>query len=274
MAARGEAFTQSFTIAGPNGARRWYMASGQPIEIGQGRAGLVVIRDVSEQSLRELQEEFVALASHELRTPLAGIRGSLQLLQRTLGEQAGEAVARYIEVGLSQTRVLEELVLDLTDVVRIQSGQLRIERSTINLVDLAHTTIELTRPLADTQEIRLEAPTEPITVSGDRRRLQQVLLNLIGNAVEHGASPRGVDVRLSQDDHSAALEVVDYGAGITEDARAHVFERFYKADDGRSGLGLGLYLAHAIVQAHDGSIDVQSTDGQGTTFVIRLPLAT
>jgi two-component system CheB/CheR fusion protein len=273
MAARGETFTQSFTVAATDGARRWYMASGQPIDIGQVRAGLVVIRDVSEQSLRELQEEVVALASHELRTPLAGIRGSLQLLQLTLGPAADEAVARYIDVGLSQTRVLEDLVLALTDVVRILAGHLPIERSSIDLADLAQTTIELTQPLADGQEIRLIAPAEPITVSGDRRRLQQVLLNLIGNAVEHGASLRGVDVRLYQQDSTAAVEVVDYGPGIAEDARAHVFERFYKVDTDGSGLGLGLYVAHAIIQAHDGSIDVHSTDGRGTTVVIRLPLA-
>jgi two-component system CheB/CheR fusion protein len=271
MAARGEVFTQSFTVAGSDGARRWYAANGQPIRIGNAQAGLVVIRDVSEQSLRRLQEEFVALASHELRTPVSAIRGSLQLLQRTFGSQADPRVARYLEVGLSQTRLLEDLVMDLTDVVRIQSGQVPIERAQVNLVEIAQTTVELARPLRDNQEIRLDVPREPIAVNGDPRRLQQVLLNLISNAIDHGASAKGIDVRLRREDSIAVLEVTDYGPGIPEEARTRLFERFYKQDTSRSGLGLGLYLARAIVLAHEGTLEVQSTDGQGTTFIMRLP---
>ena len=273
VAARGETFTQSFTIPLADGTRRWYEASGQPIQIGQVTGGLVVIRDVSEQSLRQLQEQFVALASHELRTPLTAVRGSLQLLQRTLGPDADERTTHYLDVGLAQTRLLEELVQDLADVVRIQTGQLPIERAPLNLVDLAHTTIDLARPLNDNQEIRLDAPVETMAVTGDRRRLQQALLNLIANAIEHGASPRGVDVRLHQEDSAVVLEVSDYGPGIAPDARDQIFARFYQGDSTGPGLGVGLYLVHAIISAHDGSIDVQSTDGQGTTFVVRLPAA-
>jgi two-component system OmpR family sensor kinase len=272
MAARGEAFTQSFTVTGQDGARRWYVANGQPIQIDQAPAGLIVIRDVSDQSLRQLQEELVALASHELRTPITAIRSSLQLLQRTLGAQSDARAAHYLEVGLAQTRLLEELVLDLTDVVRIKSGQLPIERAPVNLVDVARTTIDLAQPLSASQEIRLEAPGEPVVVVGDAHRIQQVFLNLISNAIEHGASPKGANVRLRRDGSAAQLEVTDYGPGIPENARAQLFGRFYKGDASKSGLGLGLYLAHAIVQAHEGTLDVRSTEGQGTTFVMRLPL--
>jgi two-component system, chemotaxis family, CheB/CheR fusion protein len=270
LAARGETFTQSFTIPEAEGTRRWYEASGQPIQIGQVTGGLVVIRDVTEQSLRHLQEQFVALASHELRTPLAAIGGSLQLLQRALPD-ADERTTHYLGVGLAQAQVLQDLVQDLADVVRIQSGQLPIERESLNLVELARTTVELARPLSDTQEIRLDSSIERITVSGDRRRLQQALLNLIANAVEHGESPRGVDVRLHQEDSAAVMEVTDYGPGIAPDARDQIFHRFYQADSGGPGLGVGLYLVHSIISAHDGAIDVQSTYGQGTTFVVRLP---
>jgi two-component system phosphate regulon sensor histidine kinase PhoR len=272
LAARGETFTQSFTFPSPDGARHWFDASGQPIRLGPVSGGVVVIHDVSDQSLRRLQEQLVALASHELRTPLAAVRGSLQLLQRALGTEDPARVAHHLEVSLTQTRLLEELVQDLTDVVRMQSGQLPIEREPVNLVELARTTVEMARPIADSQEIRLDAPADPVTVAGDRRRLQQVLLNLIANAIQHGASPRGVDVRLHRDNSVAVIEVTDYGGGIATDARKQVFERFYQADVERPGLGIGLYLVHAIVGTHEGSIDVQSTDSTGTTFVVRLPI--
>jgi two-component system CheB/CheR fusion protein len=272
MAARGETFTMSFTIPGEEGSRRWFEASGQPIHVGSVSGGVVVIHDVSEQSLRQLQEQFVALASHELRTPLAAVRGSLQLLQRTLGDDGDANVRRHLDVSVTQTHLLEDLVQDLTDVVRIQSGHLPIERDSVNLTELAQTTVELARPLGNAQEIRFEAPSDPITVIGDRRRLQQVILNLIANAIEHGASPRGVDVRLHRGNSAVIVEVTDYGPGIAVDAREQVFQRFYKADSHGPGLGVGLYLVHAIVTAHQGSIDVQSTDSQGTTFVVRLPL--
>ena len=271
MASRGETFTTAFTVASTDGTRRWFEARGQPIQIGKVTGGVVVIRDVSEQSLRQLQEQFVALASHELRTPLAAIRGSLQLLQTTLSASPNERAEHYVEVGLTQTRLLEDLVQDLTDVVRIQAAHLPIEREPVNLVDVAQNTVELARPIGHAQEIRLDLPDQPVNVSGDRRRLQQVLLNLIANAIEHGASARGVDVRLYRDDSAAVLEVRDYGPGIAPDAREQVFERFYKADASGPGLGVGLYLVHAIVSAHYGSIDVHSTNGQGTTFVVRIP---
>jgi two-component system CheB/CheR fusion protein len=196
----------------------------------------------------------------------------LQLLQRALEGDGSARVAHYLEIGVTQTRLLEDLVQDLNDVVRIQSGQISIATEPVNLIELARTTVELARPIRDSQEIRLEVPPDPITVIGDRRRLQQVLLNLIANAIQHGASPRGIDVRIRRDWKAAVMEVTDYGPGIAADAREQVFKRFYRGDTTGPGLGVGLYLVHAIVTAHAGSIDVQSTDNQGTTFVIRLPV--
>jgi two-component system CheB/CheR fusion protein len=115
-AARGETFTQHFTIPGENGNRRWFEATGQPIQIDTGReGGVVVIRDVSDRSLRQLQEQFVALAGHELRTPLTALRGSIQLLERALREDpAGVRARRYVSIGLEQTRFLGELIQSMS----------------------------------------------------------------------------------------------------------------------------------------------------------------
>jgi len=107
------------------------------------------------------------------------------------------------------------------------------------------------------------------------RRLQQVLLNLVANALQHGASPRGIDIGVRRDDGFAVLEVIDYGRGIPPEERDKVFERFYQVDEGTTegGLGVGLYLVHAIVSAHAGNVEVQSSNPQGATFVVRLPIA-
>jgi two-component system CheB/CheR fusion protein len=274
MAARGETFTQPFTVQPEDGSRRWFEASGQPIRMDGMSGGVVVIRDVTDRSLRQLHEQFVALAGHELRTPLAALRGSLQLFQRAAGETLDERARRYVGIALDQTQLLDDLVQDLTDVIRVQAGQLPIARERVDLTQLVEDVVELARPMGDGQEIRVTAPAETLAVSGDPRRLQQVLLNLIANAMQHGASPRGVDVRARREGHVAVVEVIDYGRGIPAEDREKVFERFYHTDEGASrGLGVGLYLVQAIVAAHDGTVEVQSTQPQGTSFVVRLPLA-
>jgi two-component system CheB/CheR fusion protein len=270
--ARGETFTMPFTIARADGARQWFEASGQPIRVDGLGGGVIVVRDVSDRSLRELQEQFVALASHELRTPLTALHGALQLLQRQPALNQEAVASRYVGIGLAQTRLLADLVQDLADVVRVQTGQLPIERRPVDLGELTDSAVELGRPMTD-QAIRFEVPAEPLLVNGDRRRLQQVVLNLLANAAHHGASPRGIDVRLRREGSSAVLEVADYGRGVPPEHREHIFERFYRAETaGGAGLGVGLYLVRAIVLAHDGSIALGQPTGHGSTFVVRLPL--
>jgi signal transduction histidine kinase len=128
--------------------------------------------------------------------------------------------------------------------------------------------------MGDGQDIRLRSSGERLPVNADPRRVQQVLLNLLSNALKHGASPRGVDVQVRRDEQFARVEVIDYGRGVPAEDREKVFERFYQVDETDSrGLGVGLYLVHAIVVAHGGRVEVQTTEPQGATFVVRLPLA-
>jgi two-component system CheB/CheR fusion protein len=179
-----------------------------------------------------------------------------------------------MEIALIQTTLLNDLIQDLADVVRVQTGQLPIARERVDLVDLVKSVVELARPISESQDIRIDLAAESLPVSADPRRLRQVMLNLIANAVHHGASPSGVDVRVRRDDGTAEVAIVDYGQGIPTEHQGHVFERFYRGGAPKSepGLGVGLYLVHAIVAAHDGTITFEQTDGQGTTFVMRLPL--
>src|SRR5439155_11727065 len=154
MAARGETFMQPFTIQREDGSRRWFEASGRPTRLGGTGGGAVVIRDVTDRSLRQQQEQFVALAGHELRTPLAALRGSLQLLQRVVGQAADERAEKYVGIALAQARLLGELVQDLTDVIRVQAGQLPVARERVDLAELVLGAVELARPVSDSQEIR------------------------------------------------------------------------------------------------------------------------
>lgn len=160
---------------------------------------------------------------------------------RAHGTDAEEKRSRYFDIAFIQMSLLNDLIQDLTDVVRVQSGQLPIQREHIDLVQVIAEAVELARPLVQGQDVRLGAPTEPLRMSGDRRRLQQVLLNLIANALQYGSSPRGVDVRVRGEGEQVVIEVTDYGSGIPAEHRERVFERFYRAGDsaGRQGLGIG-----------------------------------
>jgi signal transduction histidine kinase len=216
----------------------------------------------------------VALAGHELRTPLAALRGSLQLLQRLVGSADGvDRVPRYLGVALAQSTLLDDLIQDLTDVIRVQAGQLPISHEPVEFRQLVEEIVELARPLADGQDLRVEATDEDLTVSGDARRLGQVVMNLVSNALQHGASARGTDVRIHRENQFAVLEVADYGPGIPEAERELIFQRFYQAGSANErGLGVGLYLVHAIVVGHEGAIEVRASQPTGTTLVVRLPL--
>jgi two-component system, chemotaxis family, CheB/CheR fusion protein len=275
-AARRESFVMEFTLTGPGGERRWYEATGRPIESDGQAGGVLVIRDITDRSLQRLQEQFIGMVSHELRTPLTSLRGYLQLLLRRLSDDAGEP-ARLGSMALSQVDRLTALVDDLLDATRSQSGKLSLKREPTDLGPLVTRTCEVAQAVAQGQEIAESIPNEPVIVNADAGRLEQVLLNLLTNAITHARGTERIDLRLRREGDAAVIEVQDYGPGIPEAERARLFTRFYQVSRGdrqaSGGLGLGLYIAHEIVTAHGGSIDVRSDEGAGATFTVRLPLA-
>jgi two-component system CheB/CheR fusion protein len=271
------ASTLEFTLPGPDGGRRWFEASTQPVQTGDGnRWGVIVIRDITDRSLRHLQQQFLALASHELRTPLTTLSGSLQLLSRRFkGLQGEDRLQRHVARAWEQVRRLEDHIGELTDVVHLQSGTFRVEREPLDLTGLVRDALELAQYVSEGQAVRDDLPKEPIRVDGDARRLEQVLMNLMVNAFRHAHGSGGVDVRLRSEGDVAVIEVQDYGPGIPEHALPQIFSRFYQTEadrHARSGLGLGLFIAREIVAAHGGTIDVRSIEGDGATFLVRLPL--
>jgi two-component system CheB/CheR fusion protein len=300
-AARGESFTQAFTLPGQDGTRRWFESNAQPVPGSDGASwGVLVIRDITDRSLRRQQEQFLAMAAHELRTPLTALSGRLQLLIRRLAQSDAEERARQEAAhALEQARRLETHIHELLDATRVQIGQLSLNRAPLDLVVLVQEVASLARPLAEGRTIDVAVPDQPVMVDGDAHRLEQVLLNLLTNAVTHAPGTERIAVRLSSEssvvsrqssntthgrslgtrlttpDHPVAMiEVEDTGPGIAEEDLPHVFTRFFQTGStrtARSGLGLGLYIAQEIITAHGGTITARSTVGEGTTFTVRLP---
>jgi len=276
-AARGESFSMQFTTAGADGNPRWFEANGQPIQTDGERGGVIVIRDITDRSLRRLQDEFLAVASHELRTPLTGLSGYLQMLARLLPTESGdERPRKYAAQALEQTQRLTALIGELLDVARLQSGKLALAFESVALAPLVRRVIDTTQMTTTTQTIALEVEKEPLTVQADDRRLEQVILNLLTNAINYAPTATRIDVRLCRAGDHAEIDIQDYGQGIPETELPHIFSRFYRVERSEQmssgGLGLGLYIAHQIVAAHSGTLNVHSVPGEGTTFTVRLPL--
>jgi two-component system, chemotaxis family, CheB/CheR fusion protein len=283
-ASAGAPFTMTFTLrapSAPDGARRWFEAVGQPIRSdGEELGGVVSIRDITDRSLRRLQDEFMLLASHELRSPLASQRLALQMLLKRLPADPEDAlsqpVATLAHTALLQGRRLQVLVNDLLDAGRLQNGKLRLQLAPLDLTALVTQVLETAWLQAQGQILVLDAPTEPVLVEGDAVRIEQAVLNLVINAIKYAPDTQRIDVRLRRVKGMAEIQVEDYGPGIPEADLPHLFTRFYQVGRtsarSQGGLGLGLFITRQLVSAHGGTLAVSSHEGRGTCFTIGLPL--
>ena len=276
-AARGESFRMTLSVRRRGGARRWLEATGEPIASGQAGGGVVVIRDITDRSLRRLQEEFMATASHELRTPVAALHGYLQLLERHIDPATSTTSAGYARNALLQTRRVGQLLDRLFDLARIQTGGLDVDVKRTDVTPLVRDAVESARSAAPTRDIRLRVETRgPVVVLADAGRLEEVVLNLIANAVTHAPESPVIEATVARDGIEAVVTVRDEGPGIPPAQLAQLFTRFSRAPrrngPRRRGLGLGLYISRELMRAQGGTIDVESVEGSGTTATLRLPL--
>jgi two-component system, chemotaxis family, CheB/CheR fusion protein len=276
--ARGESFRSEFTLTGDEGARRSFEANAQPVydSAGQQQWGVIVIRDITERSLHRLQERFLALASHELRTPVTAMQGYLQLLERHLTLPEDSREQRFLASALTQVSRLTRLINDLVDVSRLENNKYTLDQQPLRAEEVVARSVELAQTLTAQQTIRLEEHDTPLWISADAGRLEQVMLNLLTNAVKYAPDSAFIDVRMRRADQEAEIVVQDYGPGIAEANLSNIFSRFFQVAhsnrQAHGGLGLGLFIAHEIMTAQGGTIAATSADGEGTTFTIRLPL--
>lgn len=250
----------------------------QTLPIGQPRevaGALALVEDVTERlRLEQARSDFVSNISHELRTPV----GALALLAETLEDETDPAdVARLSSRLASEAHRLGHVIEDLLELTRIEGGALRNQEHLL-AARVVSECLERARPAADAKRIGIvvqDAP-ERVTFVGDRRQVLSALGNLVENAVRYSDPGSTVEVRIFRSDDNAVFEVVDHGMGIPTSQLDRIFERFYRVDRARAretgGTGLGLSIVRHVVDNHRGSISVESVEGVGSTFTMRLPI--
>ena len=223
-----------------------------------------------------LKDEFLATISHELRNPLNAIMGWAHMLR--LGKLTSPNTERAVETIYRNAKSQAQLVADLLDVSRIISGKLRLDVQTVDLIYIVSAAIDSIRPAADAKSIRLQAMLDPAAgpIAGDADRLQQIVWNLLTNAVKFTPKGGKIQVKVQRIESHVEIVVSDSGVGISKEFLPYVFDRFRQADASTTrihgGLGLGLSIVHQLVDLHGGSVSVNSEgEGKGATFTIILP---
>jgi PAS domain S-box-containing protein len=228
------------------------------------------------EEANSLKDEFLATISHELRTPLTSIIGWANMLRT--GKLDAETTARALETIYRNAQSQNQLIADLLDVSRITSGKLRLDVRTVELPPIIEAALDAARPAAEAKGVRLQAMIDPQAgpISGDADRLQQIIWNLLTNAVKFTPKGGRVQVKLARVNSHVEITVSDTGAGISRDFLPYVFDRFRQADAATTrvhgGLGLGLSIVRQLTELHGGTARVESAgEGQGATFIISLP---
>jgi signal transduction histidine kinase len=219
---------------------------------------------------------FLGGVVHDLRNPLSALKLSTAVLGAERSAQAPQRSEKALGVVTRQVERLERMLEDLLDAARVEAGHLELRLSRRDLRDISRDVVDTFRESSPNHELRLALPDQPLLVSCDPLRIEQVLTNLVSNAIKY--SPRGgkVEVALEQPGSEAILNVVDQGVGIPPDDQARIFEPFRRSGGSRDlvpGAGLGLFVARRIVEAHGGRIEVESQPGTGSTFRVHLPLS-
>nr|WP_220186001.1 ATP-binding protein [Paenactinomyces guangxiensis] len=251
-----------------------------PLYAGDQVRGVVaVLRDVTEERrLDKMRKDFVANVSHELRTPLAMLQGYSEALMDDIAETPEERREIALVINEESQR-MGRLVRELLDLARMEAGHIRVEPGQLSIYEFIQRVIRKFQALARDQQIRLSADLADglPDVCWDGDKIEQVLTNLIDNAIRHTPPEGFVRVRVYEEKERIFLEVEDTGSGIPEEDLPFVFERFYKADKARTrgqsgGTGLGLSIVKHLVSAHGGEVSVKSSLGEGTVFIIQLPI--
>ncbi len=293
-------YSNEFRVKTPEGIVRWVHLRASPMLSAQGKlmGHVGTVEDISDrkqaeearaQVIREqaaraeaeaanrMKDEFLATLSHELRTPLNSVLGWTRLLRTRSFDEA--TIARALETIERNAKTQAQLIEDILDVSRIIRGKLELNLRPVNLVPVIETASESVRPLAEAKAIQIETVLDRSVglVSGDIDRLQQIIWNLLTNAIKFTPNDGKVEVRLERVGVCAEIQVIDTGIGIKTDFLPQVFDRFRQADSTTTrthgGLGLGLAIVRHLVELHGGSVHADSAgEGQGSTFTVKLRL--
>ncbi len=263
--------------------REWSEVELDGITVAAGILGAAIQKkrsEEAEQRLAQMKDDFIATVSHELRTPLFALQGFLELL-RSGRVQREETRQEFLATAAQNAQRLMALVNDLLDVSRLESGRAKLELGNVDVADLIAETFDMLRGLANEKQIvlthQVAADSGPLCVVGDRAKLRQVLINLIGNAIKFSDSQRSVEVYARPENHMVRIAVTDHGPGIAQEDLPLLFSKFFQAEKSLTrttgGAGLGLYISKQIIEAHGGVMGVESKVGEGSTFYFLIPAA-
>jgi two-component system, OmpR family, sensor histidine kinase MtrB len=225
---------------------------------------------------REAQIAFLAGVAHDLRNPLSALSMSVQLIPANEPLPPEPRIRRTLDLVRRQLTKLERMISDFMDMTQIDSGTLELHRAPHDLRALVRDVVHLFEATSPQQRIELSLPDEAIEAECDSLRVEQIVSNLMSNAIKYSPSAGKVEIALFRDVSDAVIAVRDYGIGISKEDQEHLFEPFRRASLAREtipGAGLGLYVVRRLVDAHRGRIEVDSVPGQGARFSVRLPLS-
>ena len=259
-----------------DGTYRWHYAQAIPFKDKDGNvtAWFGTNTDIDDQK-KELdkKDEFISVASHELKTPLTSLKGYIQLME--FQNNLPESTKIFVSKATSSINKLQHLIDELLDASKIQAGKLKFSKEQLNLTNLVSLCIENSQYMYPSFKIERELQ-DNIIVWGNNERLEQVLMNLINNAVKYSPRRKDIIIRLEKQNGSATVSVTDFGIGMSGADQKSIFQRFYRVnghDATMPGLGMGLYISSEIIKEHNGEIWVKSRLNEGSVFSFSLPVA-
>ncbi|WP_052496187.1 PAS domain-containing sensor histidine kinase [Pedobacter lusitanus] len=273
----GEVFEIENRYKRNDGTYRWHLNRSIPLKQESGEilfwVGTATDIDDQRKSI-EKKDEFIGIASHELKTPLTSLKAYLQLISNYRKEPVPDQIKTFIVKAESSISRLQILVNDLLDVSKIQAGKLYFNCYPLSVTELISVCAENASYMFPDYNIIFK-PGPDVNISGNTERLEQVMMNLINNAVKYSPLHKDIVLSFVKEGTQVRISVTDYGIGLSSSQKDKIFQRFYRVDDKDfmvSGLGMGLYISMEIIKNHQGTIGVQSRINKGSTFYILLPL--
>jgi PAS domain S-box-containing protein len=271
----GKEYVVEFRLLFADGNYKWHLARALPfIEDGEVKLWLGTNTNIDFQKENEKRkDEFLSIASHELKTPVTSLKASLQLLDRMKNDPSPAVLNKLIDQSNRSIQKITTLIDELLNSSRLNEGQLRLSKTTFTIAQMLNQCCNDVR-LDGTRQLILEGD-ETLQITADENRIDQVVVNLVNNAVKYAPASKKIYLTVEKTDGFARVGVRDTGPGIPPDKIPHLFSRYYRADysgNQYSGLGLGLYICAEIIHKHNGEIGVESKLGEGSTFWFTLPI--
>ncbi|MCX2493660.1 hybrid sensor histidine kinase/response regulator [Pedobacter sp. PF22-3] len=241
------------------------------------------LNEVQEKLLEEIEfrkqaehkkDEFISIASHELKTPLTSVKGYIQLLQRSIKRDDKAIAQNHLEKASVQLEKLNELIVDLLDISKIESGKMKFNMKTFCADNMVSNAIEMLQQSNPDFKITKLGKTQEM-IFGDEMRLEQVVINFITNAIKYAPGTNQVNVTVNIKDEKLYLAVKDFGIGISKEQQHKIFDKFYRVEESSNrfnGLGIGLYICSEIINRHGGTIGVNSVPDEGSEFYFIVPI--